>query len=249
MITLLLIPYLTWAASVNNLITIAADPWCPYTCDPQSNEPGLMIEIARESLPDYEIHYERINWARAKKEAREGHYDAIAGAFKDDAPDFIFPNPMVQGAICFFSLPKNKWKYENLKSLKDITLGVVKDYSYGPSLDPYVDTHKRDPKKTDFVSGTSTINLLIKKLIAGRISAFVEDPSVVSYYLGHQGSSWATQIKNAGCLKEKENLYILFSPTKKPQAEQWIAALNRGMERLRVSGRLEQIKKKYMFKN
>ena len=31
-------------------ISLRADLWCPYTCDPQAKNPGFMIEIAKEIL-------------------------------------------------------------------------------------------------------------------------------------------------------------------------------------------------------
>ncbi|MBT5829568.1 MAG: hypothetical protein HOH77_05165, partial [Candidatus Latescibacteria bacterium] len=28
-------------------ITLVADTWCPYSCDPSSDQPGILIEVAK----------------------------------------------------------------------------------------------------------------------------------------------------------------------------------------------------------
>ena len=52
-----------------------------------------MIEIARyafERLGDT-IRYEKVTWARAIHETREGRYDGIVGAGREETPGFVFP--------------------------------------------------------------------------------------------------------------------------------------------------------------
>lgn len=43
-------------------ITIVADPWCPYNCEPGSDEPGFMVEIARRVFAEagIEVRYETV---------------------------------------------------------------------------------------------------------------------------------------------------------------------------------------------
>ncbi len=35
---------------IADTITIAADNWCPMNCEPESKEPGFMVEIAQSIL-------------------------------------------------------------------------------------------------------------------------------------------------------------------------------------------------------
>ncbi len=80
-------------------ITIRSDPWCPHTCDPKTGKNGILIDIATEIFASHghEVNYEILNWGRSIEETRRGKFNSIAGAYKNDAPDFIFPkNPQGQ---------------------------------------------------------------------------------------------------------------------------------------------------------
>jgi polar amino acid transport system substrate-binding protein len=48
-------------------ISIRADLWCPFNCDPSGAKPGYMIEIAKAVFEPlgHKIDYQTLNWARA----------------------------------------------------------------------------------------------------------------------------------------------------------------------------------------
>ena len=96
-------------------ITIASDPWCPFTCEPSLEKPGLMIEVAREIFKSkgISVNYSVSAWNRAIIDTRENKLNAVAGALKSDAPDFIYPTENIaQQKSCFYVLKDSKWKYE-----------------------------------------------------------------------------------------------------------------------------------------
>ncbi len=73
-------------------IKVAADPWCPFTCSAKSERPGFLIEVLKLAFaPEFEIEYIEMSWDRALNEVRTGKFGAIAGALKEDTPDFLFP--------------------------------------------------------------------------------------------------------------------------------------------------------------
>jgi len=74
-------------------ITIVADEWCPYNCEENSDLPGFLIEIARLvfSAHGHSVRYIVMPWKRAVYEVEQGRFNAIAGALKNDAPGFVFP--------------------------------------------------------------------------------------------------------------------------------------------------------------
>ena len=82
------------STAIGETISLRADAWCPYTCDPGAAKPGFMIEIAKMALEPagHKVDYKVLNWARAITETRKGKFTAIVGAAKDDAPDFIYPS-------------------------------------------------------------------------------------------------------------------------------------------------------------
>src|SRR5690349_12435671 len=74
-------------------IKLTSDLWCPYACEPNSDKPGFMVEIAKEvfSSKGHTVKYELLNWARAIKATRIGRFDGIVGASRSDVQDFEIP--------------------------------------------------------------------------------------------------------------------------------------------------------------
>ncbi len=110
-------------------ITIVADPWCPFTCQQDASRPGFMIEIASNvfSKAGHTVKFMNIDWDKALEETRKGSYNAVAGAYKEDAPDFIFPiqSQGVAGNV-FFVKKGSIWRYTGAESLQKVKVGVIK---------------------------------------------------------------------------------------------------------------------------
>ncbi len=217
-------------------ISLRADAWCPINCDPKSDKPGYMIEIAKAVFgpAGIPVDYQTLNWARAIADARTGTYSGIIGAAKTDAPDFIYPdNELGLSSSCFFVKSESTWSYAGPDSLKDITLGVTKDYTYGDPLDAFI---KANPSKMQVLAGEDTLPKNIKMAELDRIGAFVDDRNVVAYYMQQNK---VTTIKQAGCLAATAS-YIAFSPAN-PNAKKYAQMLSDGIVSLRQSGKLKTI--------
>ncbi len=59
---------------VAETITLIADEWCPYNCDPESDYPGYIVEIANAiyKVAGYQVQYQNVPWSRALKAVTEG---------------------------------------------------------------------------------------------------------------------------------------------------------------------------------
>jgi polar amino acid transport system substrate-binding protein len=195
-------------------VTLRADTWCPFNCDPESDLPGYFIEIAKAALEPagHKIEYANLNWARAISEARDGKYVGIVGAAKSDAPDFTYPEvSMGKANNCFFTKPDSKWNFSGEASLSEVIIGSVKDYTYGEPVDSYIVKNAKDSKKVDVVAGDAPLELNIKKLQAGRIGAVLESDFVFRSYLFSKKMP-ENSFRKAGCLKEGDDLFIAFGP-------------------------------------
>ncbi|RYZ89485.1 MAG: hypothetical protein EOP06_09295, partial [Proteobacteria bacterium] len=75
-------------------VRIRADPWCPFTCAPAAKDPGegYIIDFAKKALGDkgISVDYRTMPWTDAITAVRKGDFEAVAGASKSDAPDFIY---------------------------------------------------------------------------------------------------------------------------------------------------------------
>lgn len=227
-------------------ISIRADTWCPYNCVP-GDKPGYMIELARGAFGQgYTIDYQTLNWARAIAETREQKFVAIVGAAKNDAEDFVFPDtPLGLSRSCFYTKTGSPWKYKDLGSLEGNAIGVIKDYTYGDEIDGYVKKHEKDAKRIDVVSGDNPLDINIKKLKAGRITAFIEDEAVMTYTLDSKKMSG--EMQQAGCVKETP-LFIAFGP-KNPKAKEYAKVLGDYVAKSRKDGSLGKLLAKYGLKD
>jgi polar amino acid transport system substrate-binding protein len=225
-------------------ILLVADEWCPFNCRQDSEKKGFMVEIAEYSFAKkgHTVKYVTVPWKRAIFGTRNGQYDGIIGAGKYETPDFIFPGIEIGLSRHTFYVKKGAtWKYSDIKSLENITLGVINNYSYGNLFNEYIEPNKNNPEKVQIVSGENALALNIKKLQIGRIDAVIEDQAVFKHYLHRTKTQ--NEFLEAG-LAYIEAVYISFSPQLK-KANEYADILTGGMKELRKSGKLAKILKKY----
>lgn len=191
-------------------ITIVGDEWCPYNCQPGAEFEGLGVEIARLVFePEgYQVQYLTLNsWAEAIERTRKGEFDAIIGAYRSDAPDFIFPRQnFAYTSHCFYTLQDSDWIYHSTADLEQVSLGVINGYSYGKVIDEYV---KSNPARVKITDGNDALEQLISYLVNGDIEVLIEDYRVMSYTLA--SSPHKERLKKAEC-SPSIWVYIAFSP-------------------------------------
>lgn len=232
-------------------ITIVADQWCPYNCEPNSKNPGFMIEIAQAAFNkhDIDVIYDVMPWERAINNTRDNKFNAIVGAAQEDAPDFVFPSN-AQGWISnfFYTKVDNKWQFTGLESLNKISLGVIGGYTYDETLNKYIKQHKNNHKFIQIVYGDKGLEVNIKKLLANRIDAIIEGEYVMQYTLSKNGLT--DLIKQSGAIppSESNKLFIAFSP-KNPNSKKYAELLSQEMSAMRASGELKIILDKYNIKD
>lgn len=230
--------------AVADRIVIAADEWCPLNCVPESEKPGVMVEIAQAvfSPQGHTVEYKVMNWPRAIREARVGNINAIIGAFKGDAPDFIFPHQELSVlSNTFFVRKDHSWRFSGVKSLQQIQLAAIAGYDYGDELREYIQE-----------SGSSKVSLLsshdhplakgIKLLHRKRVDAVIEADPVFWYTAQELGLK--DEFISAGRSEVPEKAYIAFSPALASSAD-YAQMLSNGVEQLRKSGELEKILQRY----
>lgn len=222
-------------------IVIAADPWCPHNCEAGADHEGYMVDVAREILTEsgYAVEYINISWARALQMTREGQLDAVVGAFRTDAPDFVFPDtPQGYSSIALFTHPDNSWAYSGIESLRDQKLLVINGYSYTRELDRYIEQFQADREKIWVISGPSPLNRAIELLAQDRTDIFVEDAYVMAWWAQSIGQS-ATLPRQAGLVSESE-AFVAFSPARE-DAHELAELLSEGTRQLIDNGRFQQI--------
>ncbi|MCP4595495.1 ABC transporter substrate-binding protein [Neptuniibacter sp.] len=229
-------------------ITIAADVWCPFNCDPSADQPGFMIEVANKvfSARGYEVNYIVMSWSRAIREAELGNINGIIGAFPGDAPHFIFPEQELSIlSNTFFIHKDSNWRYQGVDSLKQIQLVAISGYDYGPELRDYI--QQSGSEHVSLLSGQGQpLRRGIKMLNLKRVGAIVEADQVFWYTAQQLGV--AENFKAAGRSSEPMKSYIAFSPALENSSE-FAQILSEGIVTLRASGELAEILQKYGLKD
>lgn len=235
--------------SLKNKIVLAADEWCPYTCGENDAKQGILVDVAREAFAKHgiEVVYKVVPWSRAIQNARIGKFDGVLGASKGEVPDFIYPAlSQATSHLVFYTPASSSWQYdyEENDSLKKISFGVVADYSYNREIDLYIKRNKNDPSKVQIVYGANAIDMNMKKMLAGRIDALLDDALVINRYLKKNGLEDKVQL--AGILPEDltSYLYIAFTPHDK-NAKKYSWILDKETLSMIYSGRLAEIANEY----
>ncbi|MBF0227079.1 MAG: transporter substrate-binding domain-containing protein [Desulfobacterales bacterium] len=230
-------------------ITLGADVWCPLNCEPDSNDPGYVVELAKEifAKSGHTVTYKIIPWARAIKECREGRISGIIGAYVDDAPDFVFPeNEIGMIGNSIFTNIDNNWKYTGISSLSTISLGVIRDYAYTEEIDQYIEKYYSEPNRIQIASGKTPLENNINKLNADRMDALIEAEPVFWYTANKMGMK--DKLRSAGKVGSPAKAYVAFSPSM-PKSKEYAKILSDGIEELRKSGKLLKICEKYGLKD
>lgn len=244
---------LLWCLVLNSAgaetITLWADQWCPYNCEPTANKPGYMVEIAKRVFEKagHIVAYKAENWSRALEEARAGKIHGVIGANAAEVKE----NGLVIGTVplgielnCFYVLQTNNWHYDGIASLHDIVVGGVQGYNYNDLLNPYVKGH---PKQFELLSGDDGLSRNIRKLKMRRIGALIANQNTLLYELA---STKETDIREAGCdhSVKQRGLYIAFS-SKHPQAGIYAKLLSDGVNAMRQRGELQNLLNSYGIKD
>lgn len=231
-----------------DVISFRSDFWCPYVCNPDSETPGYMVEIARTVFEKHghKVQVKLSNWVRAIKDTRSNRVQGLMGCSVVDAPDFIYPKKSLGIMKNAYFVPKNStWTYKGRPSLQGMKIGVINGYTYGDSVDNLIRSRHRS-----FIpfSGDRPLEQVIRMMQVGRLDGFIENPVVLQYTSG-SAKITMENMKVAGWVENHDPaLYISFSPNN-PKSQEYAEILTRGVEELRRSGELQRILQKYNLKD
>ncbi len=245
MLQLLLVLFVLVASpSRAETITFVADLWPPFNDTPDSESEGYMVDVARAVFEPlgYTVEYSLMPWNRSIIESRKGRFNAIIGASKNDAGDFIFPEEELGRNKLSFYVHKNaKWQYEGINSLEDVYLGVINGYDY---RDWFINYQQNHPSKIYVQHGNTPLRENIHLLLNGRIDAIVDNAAAIRYTAKSMGR--LNDIKTAGMdtVGGVSYIYHAFSPNL-PSSAQHAETLSKGIRKLRKSGELQRILDQY----
>jgi len=222
-------------------LLLMADEWCPYNCEPGSEKPGYMVEMAREILAPhgFVVEYRTTAWARAVADTETGRIDGAIGA----APG--------EGTMTFPSVPwgmsENKLlvrrgtplEYRGPASLPG-RIGVIRDYSYGDEMDAWLASAEA-AGRVDVSSGAEALASNIRKLDLGRLDVVIDDGAVLLHRISELGWRDRFDIVPTG---KPVPLFIALAPGR-PETPRLARLLDEGVAEMRRTGRLDEILARY----
>lgn len=237
------VPAAAPSAVFERRISLRADSWCPYNCDPKSDRQGYMVDIVRAVFEPlgYTVDYNILPWSRALNETRSGQHDAVLGAGRDDAKDFVFGLPLGLSGSVLAQRRGYGFHYQGPASLQGHRLGAAQDYAYDPELDAYIQAAAGQMNAVQLLTGENVASLNLRKLAGGRIDLVLEDSYVLAYALGLTRLSEMIDVQPVGV---RSPLYIAFSPNR-AGSRHLAGLLDNGVRQLRSDGRLARILTRY----
>lgn len=227
-------------------IVLAADKWCPYNCDPKSEMPGYIVEMAKIIFAKHNIEVEYVlrPWEQALKEAKEGKVNGVIGISFNENSELVYPEaPQAYGITAAYTTEDSNWRYENVNSLKDKKIGLILGYEYPDDIGNYIFIElPKSPELFVFETGEDAVQNHLNNLLNKKIDVYLENEYVMSNYIAGKSN---VKIRHAGRVENSvDRMYIAFSPANK-NSETYAKFLSEGMNELRNSGKLAELHKKY----
>lgn len=233
----------TPTVATSDTIVLMADEWCPYNCEPGSDAPGFMVEIAREALAPFghEVKYETLNWARSLHRAEVGEINGVFGAVPEEAPDFVFGPPIGTYVDVVAFRRGEMIDPDTISEQGNLRLGAINGYEYYGVVSEYIEQNSGDRRLVQYVSGDDALAKNLRKLIAGRLDMVAEVRAVMEYTLA---TTELTNQVEIALTDATNDIFVAFSPAL-PTSQTYADQLTEGVALMKESGRFDEIMLKY----
>jgi polar amino acid transport system substrate-binding protein len=227
-------------------LVIASGNWCPYACNPKDPNPGYLIELVTEAFDIYEIdvEYKMMPWHTALDLLSEDKIDAVVGIGEAEGRGFVLTNvPQAYGYVSAFTQSDSEWVYDGIESLNGKKMSLILDYNVEDSIKQFIAANfPKNPNLFIVETGENAVIEAIKSLIDKSTEIYVEDETVVNYYLDQHNIK---TIRNAGRISPTAlPIFVAFSTTS-PKAEYFKKMLEEGSRSLTATGDVRELRKKY----
>lgn len=232
---------LTISAAEKKMLLVCEE-YPPYQYSENGRVVGIHNDIVEEAAKNLGIKVEIIlvPWPRALQMVKTGKADGIFSIFKTKEREeyLYFPKWGISKAKNIFITYKGSGiKYSgDFREMKNCTIGILRDNSYGEKFD-----------KADFLikEDSKTSENLLRKIILKRNKVGIMNYEVAKYHLNKMREE--EKIEYLYPFVSEAEIYIAFSKKKKDSKEN-AENFSKELEKIRESGRYEKIAEKYFKK-
>jgi len=229
----------------NETLNVGSDVWCPYICS-EAHKPGVLIEVLNEIAKHngLVINFKVIPLARSLVLLQQSKLDMVLALTDEHIKENHLKRSLkTYGGWYndFYVLKKNQWEFRSIKDLKKYieqgnTLGIIKGYKYGNGI---AQLQESSGQHIFSATGNSPLSNILMMLSHKRISMVLDSRFNIEYELQNRNIS---NLKYAGTEGDFVPLYIGYAP----QSEvKYINVFDQGLIRLRATGQLSEILKRY----
>ncbi|ABC32128.1 ABC-type amino acid transport/signal transduction systems, periplasmic component/domain [Hahella chejuensis KCTC 2396] len=220
-------------ASAAEKVTLANGEWAPYLSE-NLKEYGVISDVVKKAFAkeNIEVEYVFLPWKRGYEDAKSGKLNGslIWSRTEDREKDFDYSDTVIDLKTVAFYKKGSGFDWSDAASMKGKKLGGVTGYSYGFD----------DEEKSGLVSieRVSSADANVKKLLAGRLDAYMEDLDVGSELMNSMGVMDQVEV-HPKPIKEKS--YHLILNKSQPENKKLMDAFNRGLQALKDSGEYDKM--------
>jgi len=223
-------------ASSIETVTVTTGEWSPLISKNLSDY-GPISAVVKEAFlqNSIDVKFRFLPWKRAMREVHIGSSDASsAWRITDERKQkFLFSDSIYENENVFFYLKTKPFNWDTLKDLKHYKLGAVLAYAYSEEFE------RAEKIGTFEVYRVNKEKLLVYMLISGRINAFPANREVGVNLI----RSEAPELFNDFAIHPKplikKPLSLIFKNNAK--GRRLLKKFNNGLEKLKSSGRFEEI--------
>lgn len=228
-------------------VSLRADMWCPYNCEPGSDRPGFAVDIAEAAFAPQglTVDYQLMTWSRALREVRLGNADGAIAATRKEAPWLAYgENGLGPPATVIATRRGGDFMFNGMTSLENRLLVAVNGYRYGEPIDGHIAVFANDESRVRFLSGGDVTERLVRLVVTERVDAVVETEVVLRYAAIRMGVLSKLAMTRMPVIDSPEaEIHIGF--TDDARGRRLAALFSEAIARLRENGELEQIMARY----
>jgi len=235
---LLLLLSLPAQGAAGEVITLTTGEWRPYLSEHFAGDGAIArIVTAAFALEGVEVRYLFRPWKRAYEEAAEGGADGSLAWSTSQRWDnerqreFYFSDALFDGQSVFFHLKSMPFRWRDDPQLTGVTIGGTLGYEYFFDEYPGLRIDRSAPSD----------ELNFQKLLAGRFQIFPANLDVGRYFLRSQLPPGQAALITWDPVPYNTTTYYLMLNRKNKANAGYLARFNRGLQRLRASGKYQQL--------
>lgn len=227
---LLLAPIL---AIAGERLTLTSGDWRPYLAKDDDHH-GPVARIVKEAfaLEGVEVQYVFSSWTRAYADAEQGRADGsiIYIEQPERAEKFLYSEPVLLAPTVMFHLKDVPFEWSAITDLYGATVGGTVGYMYPFEPNPNIKVDRGPNDEAGF-----------RKLLGRRFPVFISDLAAGQAVLEAHFSAREAQRVTWHPRPLKMTSYHLLLPRKLTRSPQLLERFNRGLKKLRDSGKYTEI--------